>query len=665
MELKKVKGIGEKTLYYLNQADIYTINDLLFRFPLDYIIYEQDNEKLFNGDVTYVEGVISTNVSMYKFKGRSYAFSFYIESNNLRLKLNLFTTLYAGVRLKRGMKIGAYGKYVKKDNYFSVRKIFTENLGFKIENEYKIKDIPNSTFARIVKNAITSFNEYEESLPLGLIDKYKLLGIKEYIFKTHFPNDKKDVIEVLRRRKYEEFFWYSISFDLVRSKRKLNKKEKRNIDINVLNDFISKLPYELTLDQRRAIDDSLADINKPYAMNRLVQGDVGSGKTIVAIALALLMVKAGYQVAIMVPTEVLANQHYQSFCDYLKDYNLSIELVKSGIKKRDYDDITYRLVNNRINILIGTHAILNDNIVFSKLGLVIIDEQHRFGVNQRIKLIDKYKDVDSMFLSATPIPRTLGLTFFRDLDISSIKEMPKGRKPIITKVIGMDKIAGLMKSIRNHIDLGEQAYFVVPLINENEDFNFMDIDSCKELIDQYLPDIDYALIHGKMKNSDKEEAILGFKNRKYKILVSTTVIEVGINIPNSTMMIIMDADRFGLATLHQLRGRVGRGDKESYCMLVTRNIDNERLIALEKHSSGFDISEIDFRLRGPGSYLGEEQSGFTSELQYSSFENDLKILECAKNDSTLLLNDFIDKKIKSKKFDSILAGSESKIDKIN
>ncbi len=665
MELKKVKGIGEKTLYYLNQADIYTINDLLFRFPLDYIIYEQDDEKLFNGDVTYVEGVISTNVSMYKFKGRSYAFSFYIESNNLRLKLNLFTTLYAGVRLKRGMKIGAYGKYVKKDNYFSVRKIFTENLGFKIENEYKIKDIPNSTFARIVKNAITSFNEYEESLPLGLIDKYKLLGIKEYIFKTHFPNDKKDVIEVLRRRKYEEFFWYSISFDLVRSKRKLNKKEKRNIDINVLNDFISKLPYELTLDQRRAIDDSLADINKPYAMNRLVQGDVGSGKTIVAIALALLMVKAGYQVAIMVPTEVLANQHYQSFCDYLKDYNLSIELVKSGIKKRDYDDITYRLVNNRINILIGTHAILNDNIVFSKLGLVIIDEQHRFGVNQRIKLIDKYKDVDSMFLSATPIPRTLGLTFFRDLDISSIKEMPKGRKPIITKVIGMDKIAGLMKSIRNHIDLGEQAYFVVPLINENEDFNFMDIDSCKELIDQYLPDIDYALIHGKMKNSDKEEAILGFKNRKYKILVSTTVIEVGINIPNSTMMIIMDADRFGLATLHQLRGRVGRGDKESYCMLVTRNIDNERLIALEKHSSGFDISEIDFRLRGPGSYLGEEQSGFTSELQYSSFENDLKILECAKNDSTLLLNDFIDKKIKSKKFDSILAGSESKIDKIN
>ncbi len=665
MELKKVKGIGEKTLYYLNQADIYTINDLLFRFPLDYIIYEQDNEKLFNGDVTYVEGVISTNVSMYKFKGRSYAFSFYIESNNLRLKLNLFTTLYAGVRLKRGMKIGAYGKYVKKDNYFSVRKIFTENLGFKIENEYKIKDIPNSTFARIVKNAITSFNEYEESLPLGLIDKYKLLGIKEYIFKTHFPNDKKDVIEVLRRRKYEEFFWYSISFDLVRSKRKLNKKEKRNIDINVLNDFISKLPYELTLDQRRAIDDSLADINKPYAMNRLVQGDVGSGKTIVAIALALLMVKAGYQVAIMVPTEVLANQHYQSFCDYLKDYNLSIELVKSGIKKRDYDDITYRLVNNRINILIGTHAILNDNIVFSKLGLVIIDEQHRFGVNQRIKLIDKYKDVDSMFLSATPIPRTLGLTFFRDLDISSIKEMPKGRKPIITKVIGMDKIAGLMKSIKNHIDLGEQAYFVVPLINENEDFNFMDIDSCKELIDQYLPDIDYALIHGKMKNSDKEDAILGFKNRKYKILVSTTVIEVGINIPNSTMMIIMDADRFGLATLHQLRGRVGRGDKESYCMLVTRNIDNERLIALEKHSSGFDISEIDFRLRGPGSYLGEEQSGFTSELQYSSFENDLKILKCAKNDSTLLLNDFIDKKIKSKKFDSILAGNESKIDKIN
>lgn len=665
MELKKVKGVGEKTLYYLNQADIYTIDDLLFRFPLEYIIYEQDNEKLLNGYITYVEGMISSNVSMYKYKGRAYAFSFFIESNNIRLKLNLFTTLYAGVRLKKGMVIGAYGKYNKKENYFSVRRIFTDNLGFKIENDYKIKDIPNSILTRIIKNAFSSYNDYEETLPLSLLEKYRLLNIKDYLYKTHFPNNKNDVTEVLRRRKYEEFFWYSISFDLVRKKRKINEKEKRDLDLSLLNDFLAKLPYELTLDQRKAIDDSIADIKRPYPMNRLIQGDVGSGKTIVSVILALLMVKAGFQVAVMVPTEVLANQHFESFNEYLKNYNISIELIKSGLKKKEHDDILYRLINNRINILIGTHAILNDNIVFSKLGLVIIDEQHRFGVNQRIKLIDKYKDVDSMFLSATPIPRTLGLTFFKDLDISSIKVMPNGRKPVTTKVISIDRIEGLMKSVKNHIDMGEQAYFVVPLINENIDYDYMDIDRCKELIEKYLPDIPYALIHGKMKNLDKEMAISGFKNGIYKILLSTTVIEVGVNIPNSTMMIIMDADLFGLATLHQLRGRVGRGNKESYCMLVTRNLDNERLNALEKYNSGFDISEIDFRLRGPGSYLGSEQSGFSSELKYSSFENDLKILECAKNDSSILLDDFINKKIKSKKFDSILNDRESKIDKIN
>ena len=665
MDLIKVKGVGDKTLYYLHEAGIFTIEDLLFKFPLDYIIYEYDQEKLLNGELTYVEGIICSKVSMYKYKGRAYAFSFFIESNNIKLKINLFTTLYAGVRLKSGMKIGTYGKYNKRDNYFSVRKIFTDNLGFKIENDYKIKDISNSLFSRIVRSAILSFNDYEETLPSSLIEKYRLLNIKDYLFKTHFPESKNDVLEVLRRRKYEEFFWYSISFDLVRRKRKNSEKESRNLDINLLNKFISNLPYELTSNQMDAINESINDINKPYPMNRLVQGDVGSGKTIVAVAISLLMVNAGFQVAIMVPTEVLANQHYQSFRDYLSNYNVSVELIKSGLKKREYDDIIYRLTTNRINILIGTHAILNDNVVFSKLGLVIIDEQHRFGVNQRIRLIDKYKDVDSMFLSATPIPRTLGLTFFRDLDISSIKEMPKGRKHIITKVISMDRIASLMKSVKNHLDMGEQAYFVVPLVNENEDYDHMDLDSCKELIEEYLPNESYAIIHGKMKSSDKNDAILGFKNGKFKILISTTVIEVGINIPNSTMMIIMDADLFGLATLHQLRGRVGRGDKESYCMLVTKNIDNERLNALEKYSSGFDISEIDFRLRGPGSYLGEEQSGFSSELKYSSFENDLKILECAKNDSILLLDDFIDKKIISKKFDQIFESSDSKIDKIN
>lgn len=665
MELKKVKGIGEKTLYHLNSLNIYSINDLLFRFPLEYIVYEEDLGKLLNGDTTYIEGIIDSNVSMYKFRGKSYAFSFYLLNPNIRLKINLFTSLYAGVRLKKGMKIGVYGKYNKREKYFSVRKIFVDNLGFKIETDYKLNDILNSTMNRIINNSLFFLDELEESLPLELIEKYKLLGIKDYIYKTHFPKNKDDIKEVLRRRKYEEFFWYSISFDLIRGKRNNIIKPKRFLDESIVKDFISKLPYKLTSDQLKAINDSIDDIKKPYVMNRLIQGDVGSGKTIVAIIISLLMVKAGYQVSIMAPTEVLAIQHFNSFNEYLKDYGIIVELIKGGMKKKEYYDIRYRLINNRINILIGTHAILNDNVIFSNLGLVIIDEQHRFGVNQRIKLLDKYNNVDSMFLSATPIPRTLGLTIFKDLDISSIKEMPKERKLIITKIIDMDKIELLMKSINNHILLNEQAYIVCPLINENEDYNYIDIDTCKDMVMKYLPDVPFTLIHGKMNAKEKEQAISLFKSGKYKILISTTVIEVGINIPNSTMMIILDADRFGLATLHQLRGRVGRGNKESYCMLVTRNVENERLIALRDNSSGFDISEIDFKLRGPGSYLGEEQSGFGFELQYSSFQNDLKILECARLDSKVYLDKFLNKEISSKKFDSILLNNELKIDKIN
>ncbi|MCR5112597.1 MAG: DEAD/DEAH box helicase [Acholeplasmatales bacterium] len=399
-------------------------------------------------------------------------------------------------------------------------------------------------------------------------------------------------------------------------------------------------------------------------MNRLVQGDVGCGKTIVAVMMSLLMVKAGFQVAVMVPTEVLAGQHFSSFKEYLMKYGVNIELLTGSLKKKDRDDILYRLINNRINIIIGTHSLISDNVLFSHLGLVIIDEQHRFGVNQRIKLIDKYKDVDSMFLSATPIPRTLGLTLFKDLDMSSIKTMPDGRKPVVTKVIDQNRLKALFKSIENHLSTGEQAYIVVPLVNENEDYNYIDIKTCEGMVNEYLPDVSYEIVHGRMKARDKEIALASFKNGKVKILISTTVIEVGINVPNATMMIILNSDRFGLATLHQLRGRVGRGSLESYCMLVTNNPENERLQALEKYSSGFDVSEMDFRLRGPGDYLGEDQSGFAG-LEYSDFEQDIKILICAKDDSTLYLPRFISGELKSSEFNKIISKSANELDKIN
>ena len=665
MELKNVKGIGNKTLYYLNNANIYTISDMVYHFPLEYIIYEEDYDKFIRGENTYIEGVISTKVSMYRYRGKAYAFSFMLKNDFITTKINLFTTLYAGINLKYGMKIGIYGKLNIKEKYFSAKKIFTENLGFKIDIDYKINDIQNKTFQRIVNNIINSNIKFEETLPIELINKYNLLNIDEYIKKSHNPSTYNDVKEVLRRRKYEEFYWYSISFDLIREKRLSLSKKIRNIDFKYLDDFMKEIPFELTADQLSTFDDIKSDLSNPYPMNRLVQGDVSCGKTIIAVGISYLLAKNNYQIAIMVPTEVLSIQHYNTFKSMLLKYNIIVERIYGGMKKKEYDDILYRLLNNRINILIGTHALLSDNINFSKLGLVIIDEQHKFGVNQRLMLLNKYNGVDSLFLSATPIPRTLGLTFFKDLDISSIKTMPKGRKEIITKIIDINNLKPLFASILNHLKMGEEAYIVCPLIDNNEDLNYMNLDECIKIVEENLGQYQYRVLHGRMKREEKDLAIHDFKTKKAQILISTTVIEVGVNVEAATMMIIMSAERFGLATLHQLRGRVGRSNLNSYCMLVTNDIENERLNALVNYSSGFDISEIDFKLRGPGDYLGELQSGFRSSLIYSDFKNDLNILKCAKEDSKEYVKKYINKEIKSDNFNKILELSNSKIDKIN
>ena len=663
MELKMLRGVGNVMLKKLNDAGIFTTNDLIYHFPKNYIVYEPNEEKAFSGEKVFLRGVVDSRVQMFKFRGKTYAFSFYLKCENIRVKVSLFTTLYAGVLVKSNKIIGIYGKYSKK-NYFSCKKIFLDDFNFNIENEYNFKDINDSSYKKLLENYFASKEKFNDSLPEEIIKKYKLLDLNTYLYKSHFPENKDDILEVLRRRKYEEFFWFSIQFDYIRNKRfKYNKKE-RFIDFSLIDDIKKKLPYELSIDQNKTLDDIVSDLNKDYTMNRIIQGDVGSGKTIIAIIASLLFSKANMQVAIMAPTEILAMQHYNSFKSLLMPYGIRVDCLISSLKQKDKNEIYTRLIEGRTNVLIGTHALIYDKVKFLKLGLVIIDEQHRFGVDQRLKLINKYNNVDSLFLSATPIPRTLGLTMFSDLDISSIKTMPKGRLDIITKIVSQDKIGLLMKSIKNHLDSGEQAYVVCPLINDNEDFDYMDISSCYDLFKEYFNENQIGTIHGKMKSSDKDLTITRFKNGEIKILISTTVIEVGINIPNATMMIIMDPERFGLSTLHQLRGRVGRGNLQSYCMLVTRDLLNPRLKAMEEYSDGFNISEIDFKLRGPGDFLGEEQSGFNS-LEYVSLENDINILKCAKSDSRLYFNKFVNKEYINKEFENKIRSIKVEIDKIN
>ena len=659
MELKNIKGVGDKTLKLFNENNIYDVNDLLLTFPKKYIIYKPTFD-VFGPDYVYFEGVISTKISFFRYRATTYAITFSVTlDNSVNVKVITFSKEFLAYKLKKGMRIGIYGKYNSKEKFFNTKKIFMDNLGFKIEVDYKISKILNSKISSCILNIKNI--DYNETLPSELLDKYKLLNINEYIYKSHFPKTMDDVKEVLRRRKYEEFFFYTLRLKYASSRRLNSTREKRVLDLNYLNDFKNKLNFELTSGQENALKDIIKDLKKDIPMNRLVQGDVSSGKTIVSIMTALLMVKAGYQVAVMAPTEVLAEQDYIEFKKYLNSYDINIEFLIGSTKESNKKYIYSGTLNNEIDIVVGTHSLLNDKLKFKNLGLVIIDEQHRFGVNQRIKLINKLDNVDSLFLTATPIPRTLGLTIFSNLDISSIKSMPKNRLPITTKIIDYNKIDLLMKSIENHINSGEQAYVIVPRI-ENEADDYFDIGDCKELFKKYFKDEDIGILHGRMSSENKLNMIKSFKNGDIKILISTTVIEVGINVLNATMMIIMDAELFGLAQLHQLRGRVGRGSNPGYCMLVTKNPGNVRLNVIKNNKDGFKISEEDFKLRGPGDYLGDSQSGF-EELEYASFSDDIRILECASMDANRYLPMLFDKENKLETFKKII--DDVKIDKMN
>ena len=661
MELKLVKGIGPKTLERLNNNNIFTIDDLVLNFPKKYDIFEITNDDIHNKEFVSVNAKIVSRPYFIKYRGNVTTAIFYSIINNERIKCVLFSSDYLRYTLKNNLDVILCGKY--KDNEFFVKNIFFDTFSVRIDTKYNIDGVKDY----IIKDALDIIlRDYDaiDYLPFELKEKYKLLDYKDYIYKAHFPKTKRDFIKFQRRRKYEEFFWYSLSLENLRIKRIESFKEKRDIKESIINNFINKLAYPLTLDQKKAIDDISKDILNVYPMNRLIQGDVGCGKSIVAYAAALMEITAGYQVVFMLPTELLAFQQYESIKKAFSDYNLSIELLTSSIKNNIKEDIKYRLENGRINIIVGTHALIEDSVRFFKLGLAVIDEQHKFGVNQRKKLVSKFKNVDSLYLTATPIPRTLGLTAFGDLDISSIHTMPEGRSPILTLVYDYSGIREIFKMVKKHIALGEQIYFISPLVNENPDLDLYDINKAYELIKKHLPDAKVGIVHGQMKSSDKDEVMDKFYKKHYDILLSTTVIEVGINVVNATMMIILDAERYGLAQIHQLRGRVGRGSLKSCCILVSKDSNNERLNILKNTNDGFEIAINDFKLRGPGDYLGDEQSGLAN-LEYASFIEDIKIWNIANEDGKLYAHKFQDENSKNKKYLEIIKMNEKQRGKIN
>lgn len=629
-DLENIKGIGPKTLSYLNKININTIEDLITHFPYKYeVLKRSDVESLNDNDKIIIDGIVETIPIIFKFKKNMNKMQFSINANGKLLKINIFNRAFLKPNITISKKIVIIGKYDKKNNLIIASDIILNSdlNNIKIIPFYRTtENLNKKTIHNLINNALEN-NKLIDYIPNYISSKYSFIEKNISLYNVHNPKDINSLKQSMLRLKYEELFMFMLKINILKDKKSnYTKGYNRNININFINDFISNLPFELTIDQKKCINEIINDLNSDNRMNRLLQGDVGSGKTIVALIAILGMITSGFQCALMAPTEILANQHYETFKKILKD--TKIELLTGSINKKKKEDINKKLLNNEIDLIIGTHALIEDNVLFNNLGLIVTDEQHRFGVNQRNNLKNKGLMPDILYMSATPIPRTYALTIYGDMDISTIKTMPTGRKKINTIVKNETEIKDVLYMIKNELDLNHQIYVVAPLIEDENN------DSVTKLVRQYslaFKKYNIGMLHGKMKPKEKDDVMYKFINKQIDILISTTVIEVGVDVKNATMIVIHNAELFGLSTLHQLRGRVGRNNLDSYCILIG-NKNNKRLKILSSTNDGFKISEEDFMLRGSGDIFGIRQSG-DMNFKIADLKKDYKILLQASNDS--------------------------------
>lgn len=638
MDIKNLHQVGEKTSKILNKLGIFTDDDLINYYPYRYNVYNFSNE-LIDNSTLIINVIIESNPIVSYIKKNFNRLSFRARYNERIFNVVIFNRAYLKTNLTIGKNITIIGKYDFKKNIFTSSDIKFNVTNGQIEPVYHLtKGITNNTISKLIKD---NFNNIyiKDSLPSNIISKYNLLSKKDALYNIHFANDLKMVHYAKNRLIYEELFDFSFKMNYFKNQNIRKDKEPKNIDINKINEFKKLLPFSLTTDQDNAYNEIVQDMSSNKKMNRLLLGDVGSGKTVVAVGAIYANYIAGFESTLMAPTEVLATQHYFSIKKILDKFNVAVELITGSMSKKEKEAIYKRVQNKEIDLLIGTHSLLNENIIFNNLGLVITDEQHRFGVHQRFTLEDKSKCPDILYLSATPIPRTYAMTIYGDLDISYIKTKPTGRKDIITKVKKNSDIKEVLGLMLEQIKLGHQIYVVSPLVEEDESLNLTSINLLKEKLSLAFKNLfRIEIIHGKMKTSEKESIMNDFKNNQIKILIATTVIEVGIDVSNATMMVIFNAERFGLATLHQLRGRVGRSDLQSYCYLISDS-DNDRLKVMEESNDGFYISQKDFEMRGHGDLFGVKQHGDMS-FKLANLKNDYNILLFANEDA----KKFIDSK---------------------
>ena len=634
-DLNLVKGIGKVSINNLNKLGIYTVDDLINYYPFRYEVLK--NTTLNEEKVVLDSEIISTVVVNYF--NRVNRIKFKILYDNKTIDIVIFNRGFLKPHLAIGKKITIIGKYDEKNNLLTASdiKLFSLNNKIIITPKYHlVKGISSTNINKFINNAL-KVSKPVDLIPTLIKEKYNFLEKDLALNIIHNPVNNKKLKEAIIREKYEELFLFMLKVNELKNKNSnLNIGYSKKINKEKINEFINKLPFKLTVDQIKCLDEIFKDLNEEKRMNRLVQGDVGSGKTIVAIISMYVLYLNNYQSVLMAPTEILATQHYNNMLNLFKDYNINISLLTSKTLKKERKIILENLKEHKIDIVVGTHSILNDEIEFNNLGLVITDEQHRFGVNQRSNLRNKGNMPDVLYLSATPIPRTYALTIYGDMDISIIKTKPEGRKEIITKVVDNKNIKDVLKNINVELKKGHQIYIVSPLIESEED-DVLEAKNLQKKFSLAFKNYNVGLLHGKMKNKEKEEIMDKFIKNEVNILVSTTVIEVGVDVKNATMIVIFDAFKFGLATLHQLRGRVGRNSFDSYCILVTDR-ETERLEIMEKTSDGFVLAEEDFKLRGSGDLFGTRQSG-DMNFKIANITKDYNILLKAKDDSNEILKE--------------------------
>lgn len=617
MKLTDIKGVGKSTLTKLNKLKIKTVDDLIYHLPFRYEFLKET--PLVKGEVL-VNGRIKTSAKVRYFK-KINSLDFAAEVDRKLVKVIIFNRGFLKRNLTQNKLITIKGKYDEVKNTIVASQIYLKPLQEEeiVPIYHLTEGLSQKKLQLLIDEALKSTN-LNEVLPYKLVEKNHLLSRKETLKIIHNPKNDKELDLAKKTFIYEEIYLFLKQLKSLRYEQNIKRKIIRK-DFEEVNTFINKLPFKLTEGQKRALDEILTDLKSDKKMLRILQGDVGCGKTIVAFLSAYFNYLNGYQTAIMAPTEILALQHFSEFKELFQGLNISLELLtSSSLEKAETKKL---LEEGTVDIVIGTHALLESDVKFKCLSLVIIDEQHRFGVEQRERLLHKGEAVDILYLTATPIPRTLALTLYSDVLISSIKELPKGRKEVRTKVVSYSEIKKVLALIYLEIKKKNQVYVVAPLIEGGDE------NSVEELVKKFKKAFqnraNIAYLHGKMKPFEKELIMQEFKAGKVDILISTTVVEVGVDNPNATLMVVYDANMFGLATLHQLRGRVGRGDKESFCVLVSRT-KTERLKIIESINDGFKISEEDFRLRGSGDIFGTLQSGIVS-FKLASFPRDLEILK--------------------------------------